>query len=376
MEAIESFFAGTARKPVMVFAGDFRAGSSERGLADGFRKLGWAVHEVDRRNFGVNGGRSIFMRGIARLGRQQVEAAFRNEILQACKLLRPDVLFTVKGTGLSAPMLEEAGAGDTRVVMYYPDIAFNHPGVDETAFGSYHLFVTTKTFQLPWLREQLGTSRVAYVPHGYVDATHQPVKFHPGEKDYLFDVFYAGNHSPYKQRWLTELVGLDPAINLAIAGSRWREQQPRVAIADSLFLGERRGVCYAKAIQLARINVAIHFGPTNSDWQDLVSTRTFEIPACGGFMLHIDNEEVREFFEPGTEIDVFGSPEELHDKIRFYLSRPELRRKMIERAYARCVPAYGYIFRAREIQQELMARGLLGADVDTQGMNGLGLTAP
>lgn len=376
MEAIESFFAGTARKPVMVFAGDFRAGSSERGLADGFRKLGWAVHEVDRRNFGVNGGRSLLMRGIARISRQQVEVAYREEILQACRTLQPDVLFTVKGAGLNALVLKEAGANDTSVVMYYPDIAFNHSGVDEASFRGYHLFVTTKTFHVPWLRERLGTERVAYVPHGYVNATHHPVNPHPDEQDYLFDVLYAGNHSSYKQRWLTELVGLDPTINLAVVGSRWREQRPRVAIPESFFLGEQRGVCYAKAIQLARINVAFHFGPTNSDWQDLVSTRTFEIPACGGFMLHIDNNEVREFFEPGTEIDVFGSPEELHDKIRFYLPRPELRRKMIERAYARCVPAYGYIFRAREIQQELMARGLLRADVDKQGMNGLGLTTP
>ena len=34
-----------------------------------------------------------------------------------------------------------------------------------------------------------------------------------------------------------------------------------------------------------------------TQWKDLVSTRTFEIPACKGFMLHVDNSEVREFFE-------------------------------------------------------------------------------
>ncbi len=359
MEAMESFFAGTARKLVMVFAGDFRAGSSERGLADGFRKLGWAVHEVDRRNFGANGGRSLLMRGLARLGRQQVEAAFRNEILQACKSLRPDVLFTVKGTGLSAPMLEEAGAGDTRVVMYYPDFKFNYSGIDQSSFAAYHLFVTTKTFQVPWLRERLGTTRVAYVPHGYVDATHQPVLDSVEESEYRFDVLYAGNHSPFKQGWLNELVELRPGTDLAIVGNRWREQRPHVAIPEDAFLGEQQGVGYTKAIQLARINVAFHFGPTNSEWQDLVSTRTFEIPACGGFMLHIDNDEVREFFAPGVEIDVFSSAEELRDKINYYLPRPELRQQMIRRAYARCVPAYGYMNRAAQVHQELVLRGLL-----------------
>ena len=351
--------AGAAHKPVMVFAGDFRAGSSERGLADGFRTLGWAVHEVDRRNFGSSGGRSLLMRVATRLTRQQTESAFRNEILRICSALQPDVLFTVKGTGLSARMLEEVGAGGTRVVMYYPDLAFNHVGIDQSSFAAYHLFVTTKTYQVPWLQERLGRAKVAYVPHGYVDATHQPVLTRVEECAYRFDVLYAGNHSPYKQRWLSELVELRPGTDLAIVGNRWREQRERVAIPEEAFLGERQGVAYARAIQLARINVAFHFGPTNSDWQDLVSTRTFEIPACGGFMLHVDNDEMREFFEPGVEIDVFSSAEELVDKVNFYLPRPELRQRMIQRAYARCVPAYGYLQRAVQIQREIVCRDLL-----------------
>ena len=78
-------------------------------------------------------------------------------------------------------------------------------------------------------------------------------------------------------------------------------------------------------------------------------------------MLHIDNEEVRELFTPGVEIDVFSTAEELSEKVRFYLGRPDLREKMIERAYARAVPHYGYAERAstisRIISQKLSAQG-------------------
>ncbi len=95
-------------------------------------------------------------------------------------------------------------------------------------------------------------------------------------------------------------------------------------------------------------------GQVSSDWADMVSTRTFEIPACRGFMLHVDNEEIREFYKPGVEIDVFASPEELADKIKFYLRRPDLRAKMIERAFQRCVPNYSYIARARYISSFLL----------------------
>jgi spore maturation protein CgeB len=89
--------------------------------------------------------------------------------------------------------------------------------------------------------------------------------------------------------------------------------------------------------------------PASGDWEDLVSTRTFEIPAAKCFMLHIDNEEVRDLFNPGSEIDVFSSGEQLSNQIDFYLARPDLRAKLIERAYRRCVPAYSYDARAQQM---------------------------
>src|SRR5262249_17411330 len=103
-------------------------------------------------------------------------------------------------------------------------------------------------------------------------------------------------------------------------------------------------------LQTARINLAFHFGPSGSNgWQDLVSTRTFEIPACKGFMLHIDNKEVRDLFEPGKEIDVFETATELCEKITHYLGNNKLCREMVERSYVRAVPAYSYDARAKRM---------------------------
>jgi spore maturation protein CgeB len=72
-------------------------------------------------------------------------------------------------------------------------------------------------------------------------------------------------------------------------------------------------------------------------------------------MLHIDNAEVRSMFEPGREIDVFANVDEMIDKIAYYLARPVLRREMIDRAYARCVPAYGYDARAELISRKILS---------------------
>jgi len=336
------------RSPTMILSGEFWAGASGRGLSDGFRDAGWAVQEIDGRDFGVQAG-GMILRIAARLNRRAVADSWRQKLLDECRTLKPDVFLTVKGVGMTGDLLSKIRETGARTVMYYPDFHFDHPGIEQESFGEYDLFVTTKTFQLDHLDALLGRDRVAYVPHGYSGNVHRPVFSRVDEPDYRVDVLHAGNHSTHKQKWIEAAVSALPESAFRLVGNRWRESAGDSPLARCDMPGARIGVAYAEAIQTARINIAVHFGPAPSGWEDLVSTRTFEIPACKGFMLHIDNDEVRGFFEPGKEIDVFSTPEELADKIRFYLARPDLRARMIERAHARAVPAYSYAARAKQI---------------------------
>lgn len=106
----------------------------------------------------------------------------------------------------------------------------------------------------------------------------------------------------------------------------------------------------AELIQRSRISLAIQASPEGAmGWRDNVSTRTFEIPACKGFMLHEDNDEVRELFEPGAEFDVFSTADELAEKIEFYLESPQERREIARRGFERCVPKYSYYQRMAEM---------------------------
>lgn len=331
----------------MVFAGEFWAGASGRGLSEGFRDLGWAVQEIDLRDFLARPGKDLLLRLASRLTRTTYQI-YREKLLDECRTLKPDVFLTIKGVGITSDLLRRIEETGTRTVMYYPDLHFDYPGVSVKSFCEYDLFITTKTFHVNYLEELLGANRVAYVPHGYSGNVHRPPYADMTEADFHAHVLYAGNHSTYKQQWIEEAVSSLPDATLQLVGNRWRESVADGPLARCAVLGERIGLGYAEAIQTSCINIAIHFGPA-AGWEDRVSTRTFEIPACRGFMLHIDNDEVREFFEPGVEIDVFATPEELADKIRFYLAKPELRSQMIQRAYQRCVPAYSYGARAQEV---------------------------
>jgi glycosyltransferase involved in cell wall biosynthesis len=333
----------------IVIASEFWFGATAEGLAHGFRALGWDVCPVDIRSHFL-GSRTIALRLVSRAVRQACAASYNAAVLEAVRTLEPLAVLTVKGTYLTAATLTSIRSRGVATVNYYPDVHFGHPGLDSATFSLYDRFITTKSFQLPFLRSRLEPDRVAFLHHGYSTLVFRPRVDRVSEADYVADVLYVGNHTPYKERWLAAVARGLPHVKLMIVGNGWGRAAPESGLAASYLGYPLDGDSHARVLQQARICLALHAGPSGAnDWQDLVSTRTFEIPACKGFMLHIDNEEVRSLFEPGVEIDVFRSPEELCEKIVHYLAWPKLRQKMIERAYARCVPAYSYDARAAAI---------------------------
>ena len=331
----------------MVFGGTFWTGSTDQGLREGFRGAGWIVQDIDMRSYlgwltGTFKGRVA-----ARLMRESATAEYRQALIQACERLKPDLFFVVKGWAIDFETLAAIKPHVGQTALIWPDYHFDYEGIDLRILHELDCVLTTKTFQISFL-EGLGLKgRIGFVPHGYSSAAHQPAFPLSGDGPTDADIRFIGNHSRSKSDWIMALQKALPEQDLRIVGQRWRDDPnvPSALVeADALLNAE-----YGRAIQMAKVNVAVHHGRTASGWEDAVSTRTFEIPACGGFMLHIDNEEVREYFTPGREIDVFSSVEELADKCRYYALHSDIRRSMIERAYDRCVPAYSYDRRAEQI---------------------------
>ena len=348
-----------AARPVrMMIASEFIHGSSARGLVGGFRALGWDVAEVDLLHFVVR-GRGRLARGAARLLWKNSIAEYNAEILRVAELNQIELLLTIKGVNIARSTVERLRANGTRVVVFYPDVLFDHAGVDEAVLAATDLIVTSKSYHAPYLDQLVGPVRHAFVHHGYCPSAHSR-RHAPGAIPYRWDISFIGNASPHKAAHLSAVAHACPDQRFVVIGNGWTDLAKGTPLARFVLGAPLTGDYFARAIEETRINLAIHHGEVGPDkWQDLTSTRTFEIPAAGGFMLHVDNDEVRALYEPGREIDVFTGEEQLIERIGHYLANEAERATIAEAGHARCVPAYSLETRAGEIAALLMERGLL-----------------
>ena len=347
----------SAPRPIRALVvSEFWAGATARSLVPALTERGWRVDRLDTRDF-FPGTASLAGRIAARLLRDKRSRRFNAAILDAARTSDFDVFLTVKGTDIGANTIRALQAAGLFCANYYPDYHFNDIGIDTVA--TYDLIGTTKSFHIAPLRERVGAERVAFIHHGYSDEFHRAPGGTQAAPD--VDILYIGNAGPAKIAWMTALAEVLPGVSMRLIGAGWSKAARRTSLEQVEIISQRHGKAYAPEIARARIVLAFHNGADPATgFADLVSTRTFEIPACGGFMLHVDNDEVRALYDVPREIETFTTVDNCAAKIRYWLAHPEERAAVAARGHARAVPAYGYAARGHEfaglIEERLASR--------------------
>lgn len=340
----------------MVAASEFWHGATGRGLSYGLRDCGWSVDDVDIGQFTYEGRRTLD-RIIRRILSGRSAANYGAAIVDSARRHAADAMLTVKGVSIAPDVLRTLRNDRVLTVNFYPDFQFGWSGYAPERFQDYDLVVTTKSFQVGPLREMLGAERVGFVHHGFSPLVHRPVDPPVDEDEFDTDILYAGNASPAKFALLEAVARAFPDRRIRIIGTGWRELAAGSVLEPFIVGHVLSGDFYCRAISRARIVIAVHMGAVEpGGWEDLVSTRTFEIPAIGGFMLHVDNDELRTLFAAGSEMDVFTGPESLVERIAHYLAHPEERRAIAARGHARAWADHTLSRRAAEVDRLIRAR--------------------
>lgn len=229
-------------------------------------------------------------------------------------------------------------AAHRRFTVHYtpdPQITFHRSRHFFKCLPIYDLVVTTKAFEVEAYR-QLGAREVELVLQGY------GTQFVPSSDGDALDpalqseVCFIGH---CERHYADRVVAATACTERMVV---WGPGWPRYARcrfwARKVVQGNGIwGNDYPRALRSTKIAL----GLLSKLIAETSTTRTFEIPATGTFMLAERNDEHLSLFEEGKEAEYFESDDELCDKLRFYLANDTTRRAIAHAGRERCLKS-GY----------------------------------
>ncbi|MBP7275296.1 MAG: glycosyltransferase [Kiritimatiellae bacterium] len=312
-------------------------GSNAFAMMKALRRKGWNVNDLCEKEYIPLRWESKMMKAIGRALRYAATREFNRALLKAARRHTPDMFLVFKGAHVQAGTIRALQARGARALCVYPDVSFYaHGRYLPQALPAYDWIFTTKTFGLADMRAQLGITRASVIPHAADADLHRPTSLNDRDRaDFACEVSFIGTWSPKKERILTDVVTRLPQLRLKVFGGQWDRVPAASPLRPFLAGYPVYSLDYVKAICGSKINLGIlSEARIGSSSGDQITSRTFHIPACGGFLLHERTEELLQVFEEDRHVACFGDADELSKKISYYLDRDEDRQRISAAALA------------------------------------------
>ena len=325
------------RKYCIGFLGADWWGSDARAVAMELRRQGHVLVERNYEDYFPTKWRGS-VRVLRRLFRKWMQAEYNNAVRELLEIEGLDFLLAFKGMLLQPNTLQEFIDRNIPCYCLYPDVSFHdHGHTIWQCAPLYDCVFSTKSFHLddPQIRSR--TKQLEFVRHGFDAEVHRPIEGDEGLiASYGCDVSFVGLWSPKKEATLRHLINSLPSIDLHIWGPAWEKAGTAVKKywQGRGAYGDETSAIYS----LSKINLGLlSEAGTGTQRGDQTTARTWQIPACRGFMLHEDTEELKAFFDVDLEVATFVNEGDLLKKVEFYLRNDDDRRRVQEAGYKRCL---------------------------------------
>jgi hypothetical protein len=326
---------------VLAFAPFGPVADPNRERAAILRSLGHTVDQVSTESFESCGrverlGRRL-RRDTWRFSRAAIErfnTAFLERVVQA----KPDVVWTEKTVLLQSETIREARrlSPETMFVSWVDDNAF---GLRQREIPLWRHFADSiPDYDLHFVKRERdvveyrrrGAARVFLISIGFF-SFHHPVAASDIPPHLRHDVLFVGSAIDRRPASIAHLLHAE-RLPVSVYGRGWNRYGVYYR-HRAHFLGYLDGPAYSAAVCGSKIAL----GYVSDSNMDEYTTRSTDIPACGGFLLAQRTPAHLEMFDEGREAEFFGSDEECADKIRFYLPRDEARRKIARAGHRRAL---------------------------------------
>ncbi|GAL79878.1 glycosyl transferase [Algibacter lectus] len=209
----------------------------------------------------------------------------------------------------------------------------------------YDLVCTNKSYNMTELKK-LGAKKMFFSNNAYSKNIHYPA--YKENSSYAHDVLFIGTLE--KERFDSMNFLAENGIQVHVYTDSFNEKEFQNH-NDNLII-HKGGLYYnehCEAITNSKITLCF----LRKINRDLQTTRSVEIPACGGCMLAERTDEHLSLFEENKEAIYFSNDSELLEKTRYLLANKTLRSQVTKEAILRCEESgYSYQHLAEKLVQE------------------------
>jgi spore maturation protein CgeB len=331
----------------ILFVGDLTPYLTTVARRDALVELGFEVESIDQipyiRSSPALTYRTLLTPGVFALNRAIASSAER---------FRPDIAWLEKGTFIFPRTLRRLRRDPSRVLVYHNTDDWRIRGMLHRLHWRflrrtirwYDLHITSNWWNADEFR-RAGFPRVVHMELAANPAVRDPGVLSESDRAKLGGpVGFIGHFEPVTERRILHLVR--HGVPTKVYGGGWDHAVAADELSGALQYRFVNGEEYARAIVSFDVNLGVV-----SKWnRSHTASRTFQIPALGGFLLHERNEVVTRYFKEGVEAEFFDSDDELLEKCQHYLAHPDERQRIAEAGRRRCFES-GYFEpdRVREI---------------------------
>lgn len=336
----------------VLFAGYLFWGSTAKQRLEALKRIGCEVHAFDYCRFfpfNTRGLHSLERRlcwgpTVSRLNTMLVDQALE---------VQPQILWLEKALQVSPGALGKLrSCGSQPVLVHHSnDDQFNPKNQSRYYLKTiplYDVHVTTNPHNVSELIA-CGANRVILRDFAFCPRLHQPRDLSDEQRRlYGSQVAFAGTFEGERGKSILSLA--EAGIEVRVWGFGWDRHpfsEHQNIQVEGRPVWEDEYVCVINATEISLCFL-------RKSNRDVSTGRTFEIPACGGFMLAERTEKHLSLFAEGKEAVFFSNEEELVEKVRYYLNHAEERASIARAGRKRCLESeYSNDDRLREVLSEI-----------------------
>lgn len=259
-------------------------------------------------------------------------------VLAQIRLYRPDILYVQDISILNPSTLQEAKKYSKLVV---GQIASPLPA--NTLLKSYDLILSS----IPQIVDRCSTIGVKseYFKIGFDPRILEVI----GKHKNIYDVSFVGSFSPYHHQGTHILERLAEKFQLNLWGPSLAFVKPNSPLRIA-YRGQAWGLEMYRILAQSKIVINRHINIAGKFANNM---RLYESTGLGALLITDYKNNLNSLFKIGKEVVAYKNEKDLIKKVRYYLTREKLRRKIAQEGQRRTLSSHSYQIRMKELLQIL-----------------------